>query len=116
MKANTIFQFLRGAVRSAYGQENFRNKTLLIVGMSNIGQQLLNKLCMDGLNIKFKEDKISNYYRTFAVCRDVDIYQGEKTDIIIDFNQKNIRVKENNFPMDRIGEDPYIQGIHEYYL
>jgi len=116
MKTNRVFQFLRGAVRGAYGEENFRNKTLLIIGMSRSGQELLNRLCIDGVNIKFQDPKVSNYRRSFAVCRDVDIYEGEKTDIVVDFSNRHLTVKGKNFSLDRIGEDPYTQGIHEFYL
>jgi hypothetical protein len=116
MRTNRVFQFLRGAVRSAYGEENFRNKTLLIVGMSRNGQELLNRLCINGVNIKFQDPKVSNYRRSFAVCRDVDIYEGEKADIIIDFPNRYLNVKGKTFPLDKIGDNPYTQGIHEYYL
>ncbi len=116
MRTNKIFQFLRGAVRAAYGTENFRNKTLLIIGMSRQGQELLNRLCIDGVNLKFQDPKISNYRRSFAVCRDVEVYGGQDVDIIIDFSNKYLSIKEKIFPMNRIGENPYIQGIHEFYL
>ncbi len=116
MKQNKVFQFLRGAVRSVYGIENFRNKTLLIIGMSRYGQELLNCLCIDGVNLKFQDPKISNYRRSFAVCRDVESYKGQSVDIIIDFSNRYLSVKGKTFPMDRIGENPYTQGIHEFYL
>ncbi len=116
MRQNKVFQFLRGAVRSAYGTENFRNKTLLIIGMSRHGQELLNRLCIDGVNLKFQDPKVSNYRRSFAVCRDVEAYKGQDVDIIIDFSNKYLSIKEKTFPMDRIGENPYTQGVHEFYL
>ncbi len=116
MKTNRVFQFLRGAVRGAYGEENFRDKTLLIVGMSRSGQELLNRLCIDGVSVKFQDPKISNYRRSFAVCRDVEVYEGENADITVDFTKRYVDVKGKTFPLDRIGEDPYTQGIHEYYL
>ena len=116
MKTNRVFQFLRGAVRGAYGEENFRNKTLLIIGMSRSGQELLNRLCIDGVNIKFQDPKVSNYHRSFAVCRDVDVYDGENVDIVVDFSNRSLNIRGKSFSLDRIGEDPYTQGIHEYYL
>ncbi len=116
MRPNRVFQFLRGAVRAAYGEENFRNKTLLIVGMSRSGQELLNRLCIDGVSIKFQDSKISNYHRSFAVCRDVDVYEGEEVDITVDFSKRYLSVKGKSFPLDKIGDNSYTQGIHEYYL
>lgn len=116
MRINRVFQFLRGAVRSVYGEENFRNKTFLIIGMSRNGQELLNRLCIDGVSIKFQDPKISNYHRSFAICRNVDIYEGENTDIIVNFSNQSLNIKGKSFPLDRIGDNPYIQGIHEYYL
>ena len=116
MRTNRVFQFLRGAVRAAYGEETFRNKTLLIIGMSRNGQELLNRLCIDGVDIKFQDSKISNYRRSFAVCRGVDIYEGGKVDITVNFSKRYLNIKGKSFPLDKIGDNPYTQGIHEYYL
>ena len=111
-----VFNFLRGALRSQYGVEKFRNKTFLIIGMSSYGQKLLNRLCIDGVNVKFMDSKVSNYHRSFAVCKEVDFYQGQKADVIIDFTNGYLCVKEKTFPLGRIGNEAYEQGIHEFYL
>jgi hypothetical protein len=111
-----VFNFLRGAIRSRYGVENLRDKTLLIIGMSKYGQKLLNRLCIEGVDLKFADPKISNYHRSFAVCKEVDFYQGQKADVIIDFTNGYICVKGKTFPMDKIGTRAYEQGIHEFYL
>jgi hypothetical protein len=116
VKPNKIFQFLRGAVRAAYGTESFRDKTFLIIGMSRQGQELLNRLCIDGTNLKFQDPKVSNYRRSFAVCRDIDVYEGQEVDVSVDFINGYLCVKGKTFAMDQIGEDPYTQGIHEFYL
>ncbi len=111
-----VFNFLRGAIRSRYGIEDFRNKTLLIIGVSKYGQKLLNRLCIEGTDIKFADPKISNYHRSFAICKKIDFYQGQKADVIIDFTNDYICVKGKTFPMNRIGNRSYEQGIHEFYL
>jgi len=116
MKATKVFQFLRGAVRAAYGMESFRDKTFLIVGMSRSGQELLNRLCIDGANIKFQDPNVSNYQRSFAICRGVDIYEGQDVDITVDFTKNYLQVKDKTFPINKIGDQPYTQGIHEFYL
>lgn len=116
MKATNVFQFLRGAVRSAYGEESFRNKTLLIVGMCRSGQELLNRLCLDGVNVKFQDPSVVNYQRSFAICQDVDAYSGEKVDIAVDFTKNYLEVRGRSFPLNKIGNKPYVQGIHEFYL
>jgi hypothetical protein len=96
--------------------ESFRDKTLLIIGMSRQGQELLNRLCIDGVNVKFQDPKVSNYRRSFAVCRDVEVYEGQSVDIVVDFSNDYLCVKGKTFPVGRIGDDPYTQGIHEFYL
>ncbi len=111
-----VFNFLRGAIRSRYGIEDLRNKTLLIIGMSRYGQKLLNRLCIDGVDVKFMDPKVSNYHRSFAVCKKVDFYRGQKADVIIDFTNGYVCVKGKTFPMDRINNEAYEQGIHEFYL
>lgn len=111
-----VFNFLRGAIRSAYGVETLRDKTLLIIGMSKYGQKLLNRLCIDGVDVKFSDPKVSNYHRSFAVCKEVDFYQGQKADVIVDFTNGYVCVKGKTFPIDRINNEAYNQGIHEFYL
>lgn len=115
-KSLRIFQFLRGAVRSAYGVENFRGKTFLIVGMAKAGQELLNRLCIDGVDIKFQDPSLENYHKSFAVCRDVDAYEGQDVDIIVDFTNGFVCLKEKAFPINKIKNDAYNQGIGEFYL
>ena len=116
-KSSKVFQFLRGAMRGAYGDENFRGRTILIAGMSANGRSLLNKLCLDGVSIKFSDASLANYYKAFVVCRDVSFYEeGQCVDIIVDFMEDEIHVKEKTFSMSNIGNDPYTQGIHESYM
>lgn len=111
-----VFNFLRGAIRAGYGVENFRNKTFLIIGMSDYGQKLLNRLCIDGVDVRFTDPKISNYHRSFAICKKVDFYHGQKADVIVDFTNGYLCVKGKTFPLNRITNEAYKQGIHEFYL
>jgi len=111
-----VFNFLRGAIRSAYGIESLRGKTLLIVGMSKYGQRLLNRLCIEGVDVKFTDPKISNYSKSFAICKDIDFYRGQKADVVVDFTNGHVCVKKKAFPINKIGDSAYEQGIHEFYL
>lgn len=116
MKALKIFQFLRGAVRSAYGTEDFRNKKILIVGMGPEGQSFLPSLCFPGAQIFFRDSLLNNYAKAFFICRDVSFYEGDIADITINFEEGTLRIKGRSFPMSSIQEDAYNQGIHEFYL
>lgn len=116
MQSRQLFHFLRGALRGSYGNESLRDKKFLIIGMSQLGQELLGYLCVDGIDIKFQESGITNYQRSFTVCRDVDVYGGGGADVIIDLDSRLLVLREKVFPIDKIGDNPYTQGIHEFYL
>jgi hypothetical protein len=116
MRASDVFHFLRGALRGAYGIEDLRERRFLIVGLSDIGQDLLGHLCVDGVDIRFQDSSMKNYRRSFAACRDVDFYEGGEVDVIVDFDCGLIVVNEKAFPINKISTDPYTQGIHEFYL
>ncbi len=111
-----LFHFLRGALRGAYGDEDLRNHAFLLVGMSQLGQELLGYLCIDGINVRFQDPAIKNYYRSFSICGEVDIYEGGEVDVIVDLNNGFLSLNEKTFPIGKIGSDPYTQGIHEFYL
>ena len=111
-----IFNFLRGAIRSSFGTEDFRGKRIVVVGMGKLGQDLLTMLCIDGVDVKFIDPKISNYHRSFMVCKEVDLYQGQKSDVIIDFTNGYLCVKGKTFPINKINNRAYEQGIHEFYI
>jgi hypothetical protein len=115
-KASKLFHFLRGALRGTYGDEDLRRHRFLIIGTSKIGQELLSRLCVGGIDIKFQDQSLTNHHNTFAVCSDVDVYTGEPVDVIVDFSKNVLHVKNKSFPFDKIGEDAYTQGIHEFYL
>jgi len=92
-------------------------KTFLIVGMCNDGLELLRRLCVDGAILRFDNSSMADYSKSFAICHNVDVYEGEPADIIINFDQKYIMVKEKTFSINKINNfDAYIQGMHEFYL
>lgn len=116
MSPNDLFHFLRGALRGAYGNESFRNHKFLLIGMSNLGQGLLGLMCVDGLNVRFQTEGVSDYQKAFTICRDVDFYDGGGADIIVDLNSQLLVIREKVFPLNKISKNPYTQGIHEFYL
>jgi hypothetical protein len=84
--------------------------------MAKTGQELLNRLCIDGVDIKFQDPSVANYHKSFAVCRDVDAYDGQEVDIIVDFANDFVCLKGRAFPISKIKSDAYNQGIGEFYL
>ncbi len=122
-QASRIFNFIRGAVRSYYGEENLRGKRIIVSGMDEIGQDLLTMLCFDDVKIFFNDSSISNYHKAHMICGSVEVMVPGNVysdiDIFIDLLGGTILVGDNDsklFPIDEIGDDPYEQGIHEYYL
>jgi hypothetical protein len=121
--ASKIFNFVRGAVRSYYGEENLRGKRILVYGMDEIGQELLTMLCFDDVKLFFYDDSISNYDKAHMICSSVEVMvRGnvyDNLDVYIDLVEGTVLVGDNEsklFPIDKIGNDPYNQGISEYYL
>jgi len=112
-KSLQMFQFLRGAIRSSYGIEDFREKTFLIVGMCDDALELLNRLCIDGAILRFEDSSLEDYHKSFAICHSIDVHDDGPADIVINFNRKYIIVKGKSFS---INDDAYIQGVHEFYL
>ena len=115
-KATSIFQFFRGALRGAFGQEDLRGKTILFVGMGNTAQEVLNKICLDEVNIYFKDNSIQNYRSAHTVCTLVSPWLGESVDVVLDFEANELVLKNKPFAFKHILDDAYTQGIHEYYL
>lgn len=113
---NSIFHFVRGAVRGAYGQEELRGRRILIIGMNLLGQQLLTMFCMDGVKLFFMDDSLSNYDKAHMVCPPVRPYTEQLIEVVINLPEGFITVKDKSFDIDLIGKDPYNQGIHAYYM
>ncbi|MBD3260334.1 MAG: hypothetical protein GF334_01430 [Candidatus Altiarchaeales archaeon] len=84
--------------------------------MNTLGQQILTMFCTDEVRLFFTEKSLVNYTRAHMVCPQVRTYTRQKIDITIDLEEGFISVKGKSFSIDKIGEDAYNQGIHEYYL
>lgn len=113
---NEVFQFLRGAMRGSFGVEDLRGRRILIIGMDVYGQQLLTMLCVDGAKLFFLSDSLVNYSRAHNVCPAVRPYTSQKIEVIVNLTEGFIQIKDKSFAVSLIGEDPYNQGIHEFYL
>ena len=114
--AYKVFQYLRGAIRGAYGVEEFRGKAILIKGMDTVGQELLVRLCLPDVNIYFLDSSVSNYYEAHRICEYVIPYPFDLgMDIIIDFNERILAVNGVEYSLDLIEDNPYEQGIHQFY-
>ncbi len=119
--AHDVFQYLRGAIRSAYGIENFRQRSFVILGMCEESQSLLSLLCFDGVDVKFIDDlsTMSSYQKAFTICNSVDVAsrdEGLCFDVLVDFSEGVGYVKGQEFRVNGIGENPYEKGIHDYYI
>ena len=114
-----VFNYLRGALRGAYGVEDFRGKSVLIVGVNEFGQDLVSKICFDDeVKLFFQVDinqGLKNYLNAFTVCAQVEPWDGQSVDIIVDTIVNKVTVDGTTTRFDTIGEDPYTQGIHDFY-
>jgi len=110
---------MRGALRGAYGAEDFRDKSVLIVGVNDFGQDLVSKICFDEevhLYFKVDEDKgLKNYLNAFTVCALVEPWDGQAVDIVVDTLARKVTVDGTTISFKMVGEDPYNQGIHDFY-
>jgi len=115
-----IFNYVRGALRGAYGVEDFRGKSVLIVGVNSFGQDLVSKICFDEeVSLYFKGDSrsnLQNYLNAFTVCALVEPWDGQEVDIIVDTLAQQVTVKGTTFDFAEIGENPYVQGITDFYF
>lgn len=115
MNASQIFSFLRGAVRGAYGQEDLRLRSILIVGMKPLAQELLAKLCISDSNLFFTDPSVQNFYRAHSICGPIQAYKETNVDVIIDFTTDKLTIKGKSFFLAEIRNDAYTHGIHEFY-
>jgi hypothetical protein len=122
MRATQIFNFLRGGVRSAFGVEDFRGKRIVVVGVGALGQELLSMLCFDNVKLFFFDKSVVNYHRAYQVCSSVCFLEKEEKgiDILINLDEGYLSIDGDfatkDFKLSEIGDDPYNQGIHEFYL
>ncbi len=114
--AYEVFQYLRGAIRGAYGVEELRGKSILIKGMDTVGQELLVRLCLPEVDLYFLDSSIQNYYQAHQICGHTAPYPFDiGVDIIVDFEERVLQVNGMTRPLDLIEDDPYEQGIHQFY-
>src|SRR5574338_200910 len=111
-----LFQFLRGALRGAYGTEELRSRKFLIMVSSQLGHDLLRRLCLPDVDVLVKDCSMVNYPKLFSVCGYVGTYGGEERDVIIDTLAGEVVLKGKSVSFSFIGDDAYTQGIHEFYL
>lgn len=115
--ASSVFHYLRGAIRGDSGVEDFRGKSILVIGMDTIGQDLLARLCFDGVNLFFLDNSLVNYNQAHVICGSVNLFEDQTdVDIVINLDEGFISYAGKHVPISEIGEDPYTQGIHEFYL
>ena len=85
-----VFNYIRGALRGAYGVEDFRGKSILVIGVNDFGQDLVSKICFDEeVQLYFQVDEargLQNYLNAFAICALVEPWEGQPVNIIVDFN------------------------------
>lgn len=114
-----IFNYLRGALRGAYGIEDFRGKSVLIIGVNDFGQDIVSKICFDEeVKLFFQVDEeqgLQNYLNAFTVCTLVEPWDGREVDIVVDTISHKITVDKTTVTFGMVGEDPYTQGIHDFY-
>ncbi len=121
--AANIFHYLRGGVQGTFGSENLRGKKILIFGMGDVGQQLLSMLCFHGPEVLFYDESIVNYSAAHRICKSVRALSSgdeEDADIIIDLLGNRLSIDQGvmfkTVNLSQLGEDPYTQGIHDFYL
>ena len=62
---------------------------------------------------------MSSYQKAFTICNSVDVasrHEGLCFDVLVDFSEGVGYVKGYEFSVNGIGENPYEQGIHDYYI
>jgi hypothetical protein len=115
-----VFNYVRGALRGAYGIEDFRGKSVLIIGVNDFGQDLVSKICFDEeVSLYFQVDQrgsLQNYLNAFMVCALVEPWDGQEVDIVVDTLAQQVTVNGTVAAFEEIGENPYAQGIQDFYL
>jgi hypothetical protein len=114
-----VFHYIRGALRGNYGVEDFRGKSVLVIGVNRFGQDIVGKLCFDKevklFFVGSPGQELMNYFYAFNICRAATPWQGESIDITIDTESKRVVIDGTAVRFEMIGEEPYKQGIHDFY-
>ncbi len=122
--ATEIFNYIRGAIRGAYGVEDFRGKKIVIFGMGKMGQDLLTLFCFDSdIEIFFSDPSIVNYRAAHKICGSIQSLSEEDmgyADIVINLFEGELAVGRGSWfkvmSLSNIVGDPYTQGIQDFYL
>jgi len=107
-----VFNFVRGAVRSAWRLEDLRDKKFLIIGSC---PDLVELFAVGGSTVYSTGEDLCAYTNAIGVCPNLLSYEGQEVDIIIDILNQYLSIKGKGFSIGDIGKDPYNQGIAEYY-
>lgn len=111
---NRVFSFLRGAVRGHFGSEDFSDKKFLIIGaQSSEDVELMFSIDAGRGAVLLKEPSLSLYVNLLK--KGLEIEHSEQENIEIDLLANEIRLFKKSFPIGEIGEEPYSQGINEFY-
>jgi len=114
-----VFSYIRGALRGTYGVEDFRGKSVLVIGVNQFGQDIVSKLCFDEKAKLFfvgsPGQELMNYFYAYNICRAIEPWQGEPIDITIDTEAKRVVIDGTAVSFEMIGEEPYNEGIHDFY-
>ncbi len=114
-----LFNYLRGAIRGAYGVEDFRGKSVLVIGVNSFGQDIVSKICFDEeVKLYFQVDTkqgLKNYLNAFTVCTLVEPWEGQEVDIVVDTLAEKVTINGTSIDFKYIGGEPYNQGIHDFY-
>lgn len=120
-KASKVFNFIRGAVRSINGWEDFSNINFLIVGTDGVGKELTKWISSaPDASVFFTNDPrhaLRQYQEVLEVEPNISYWdQTENIDIVIDNVKEEVIIRNRKFSFDDLMEDSYTQGIHEFYL
>ena len=66
-----VFNYIRGALRGTYGVEDFRGRSILVIGVNRFGQDIVSKLCFDEevklFFVGSPGEELGNYLNAFNV-------------------------------------------------
>ncbi len=114
-----VFHYIRGALRGTYGVEDFRGKSVIVIGVDRFGQDLVSKICFDeGVKLYFlgrPGEELKNYLNAFTICALVEPWRGEPVDITIDTVAERVVIDGTVVRFAEIGAEPYTQGIHDFF-
>jgi len=114
-----VFQYIRGAFRGLYGVEDLTDRHIAVRGMEEGGAGLLRRLQPTQAKLLFYPTSMSDYSRAFSICPDIEespTIQYCFSTLFVDFIDKVIFIRKTFRYLEDIGEDPYNQGIHDFYI